>query len=325
MTRDDLLSVGIVGAGRITSTIHVPVLRNLPGARIAWVADRDQDRARQLAGQVGAEAVPSFDARPADLLLLAIPVPGREAVLRHHAAIGTAVLVEKPFANNLAEHEMLQSLFAPDKLGVGYQRRFYATARFVAEARASGWFGKLRRIVHREGGRPTRAGVSDYQDAPAAQGGGITKNLACHGIDLALHLSGAVTARVESKRVEWDGETDRRVAGTVAMEGPDGTVELDIVVTNLEGSDNLVTYEFDNATLVTAIQPQPTLRLSGSTGPFTIGLDHSGFARTSYQAFYLEWAEFAAGVREGRPSQIAAATSLLTTRVIDDLLKETAR
>lgn len=324
MTNGELLSVGIVGAGKITSTIHVPVLRNLPGTQIAWVADLDQDRARQLAVQVGAEAVPSFDARPADLLLLAIPVPGREAVLRHHAAAGTAILVEKPFANSLAEHEALQALFPAERLGVGYQRRFHATARFVAEARENGWFGKLRRIVHREGGRPTRAGVTDYQDAPAAVGGGITKNLACHGIDLALHVSGAITANVEGKRVEWDGQTDRRVAGVIAMNCPDSSVELDIVVTNLEGSENKIVYEFDNATLTTAIQPGATLTVSGGGAGWTIGLDHSGFARTSYQAFYLEWAEFAAGVREGRPSRIAAPTSLLTTRVIDDLLQETA-
>ena len=39
------LSLGIVGAGLIVNNAHLPALRNLPGIRIVWIADRQPEHA----------------------------------------------------------------------------------------------------------------------------------------------------------------------------------------------------------------------------------------------------------------------------------------
>ncbi len=42
-------SVGIVGTGRIAAGMHIPVLRAIALARLAWVADVDDTRGREIA------------------------------------------------------------------------------------------------------------------------------------------------------------------------------------------------------------------------------------------------------------------------------------
>ena len=316
------LRAGIVGAGRITANAHLPVLQNVPGLELAWIADRDSARARTLAQAASVEAADSFDKLPADVVLIAIPVPGREPMLRHFSAAGTAVLVEKPFANSAAEQRRLQSLFPPHAIGVGYQRRFYASSLFVAQAKREGWFGRLRRIVHREGSRATRAGASDYQDHPIARGGGITKNLACHGIDLAIRLAGASAIALEEVALELDGETDRRVAARLRLGGGEDAVELDLLVSNLENTANSVRFEFDNAAVTAPVGPSATVRLGGGaeSAGLELGVERTGGATTVNQAFYLEWLDFLGGVRSGRESNVAAGTSLPTAEAIDAIL-----
>jgi predicted dehydrogenase len=249
-------------------------------------------------------------------------VPGRDEILRHFAAMDTAVLVEKPFANSAAEQVSLASLFQAHRIGVGYQRRFYATTAFIETALRQRWFGRLRRIVHREGLRATRAGISDYQDQPITAGGGITKNLACHGIDVALHTAGATEITLNEASLELDQDTDRRVRARIGLSGASGDVELDLLVSHLDQTSNDVRFDFDTCTITCPVQPSRTLRIgSGADGTGTVvGLDRSDYAFTSSQAFYLEWQDFLSGVRDGRPSTIAAGTALLTMKAIDAIL-----
>ncbi len=71
------LVVGVVGAGQMALEAHLPVLLNVAGLRVGWIADQDRARARsagralRIAGHV-ARGDP--DRLPeADLVLLAVP------------------------------------------------------------------------------------------------------------------------------------------------------------------------------------------------------------------------------------------------------------
>lgn len=321
-----ILSIGVVGAGTIAHNVHLPVLVNLPATRIAWIADQDPPRAARLARANGVCSAAVGDDLKADVVLLAMPLPGREPWLRQFAAKGGAVLVEKPFASDAEQHRAWQALFPPYAIGVGYQRRFHATSLFVAQAVCEGWFGPLRRIVHREGGRKTRVGGASYADLSVAQGGGVTKNLGCHGIDLAFHLSGASDFRIVRRKVEFDGDVDRHMAATLELSGPHGACEFDVVTSWLERQSNEILYQFERATLRFPVTPSATLTIASDGGtPATLDVRANGGAVTTNQAFFCEWAAFLDGVRHQRESKVSAASALIGTSAIDALVAREAR
>src|SRR5205807_335883 len=118
------LSVGVVGAGTIAREVHLPVLSAMPKVRIAWVADRDDVRARALARAFRLPAVslppcPS-ELPPCQAVLLAIPVGARGGYYQALAARGTAVFAEKPFALTATDHQQFLSLFPPHAIACGY-------------------------------------------------------------------------------------------------------------------------------------------------------------------------------------------------------------
>ena len=107
------LRIGVIGAGTIVENIHLPVLANLPGVSVAWVADRSEDRAERLARAFAIDARPLSRTDDADILLVAIPMLGRDQWFEHAHRHGMALFVEKPFAVSLAQHDLFASI-VPD-------------------------------------------------------------------------------------------------------------------------------------------------------------------------------------------------------------------
>ena len=97
-----MLSVGIVGAGEIVSRIHLPVLSACEDIRIAYVADKNPEAARSVAGSYKVAPVTvadNLDMLPqTDVVLLAVPVTARLPYYELFAKRGTSVLAEKPLA-----------------------------------------------------------------------------------------------------------------------------------------------------------------------------------------------------------------------------------
>ena len=96
----DTVRVGVVGAGAM-GTAHIETLaRWVPGAQVAAVFDADLDRAREVAGRVGADVAPSGEdliaADAVDAVLVAAPDPLHEELALACLAAGKPTLCEKP-------------------------------------------------------------------------------------------------------------------------------------------------------------------------------------------------------------------------------------
>jgi predicted dehydrogenase len=66
------------------------------------------------------------------------------------------------------------------------------------------------------------------------------------------------------------------------------------------------------------IGPGDLVTVESAAGATRLRADaDDGAARTSYQAFYLEWRDFVESVRGGTAGGYAASTSLRTTRLVD--------
>src|SRR3989442_9923327 len=96
----NMVRIGILGAGSVVELYHLPVLRNVAGASIVWLCDTDEARARRLRRVCrGAGAYTRIEECPdVDVVLVAIPVGYRRDPLRHVFSSGWHALCEKPFA-----------------------------------------------------------------------------------------------------------------------------------------------------------------------------------------------------------------------------------
>jgi predicted dehydrogenase len=322
-------SVGIVGAGEITRKLHLPVLLNMPDVEVAWLCDRRHSQAVTVGKAYGVKsiAVTEPEALPAcDIALLAIPVEARREYLSVFSKRDTAVLCEKPFAASRAEHEKLIGSFPADRLGAGYQRRFYSSTLLLRETLTQGWFGPLLGVSLTEGDRSRGSGV-DHSFLDDGQGStrGVLFDFGTHGIDLLTHLLGVESFEVRSSQVIFDGGVDRKVAAQIAVQGSNtgaAPIMLNYCVSWLDRQPNIIELQFEHATVWSALTPSAEVFLGNPrrpaeciklTGP-------GGGAKTPNQAFYLEWRAFLDGVRERAASPVAAQTSLLTTALMEELL-----
>lgn len=322
------VTVGIVGAGVITNNVHLPVLHATPGVTIAWVADVNETLAASVAAdnQVpiasldgGVAALPA-----ADIILLAIPLPPRGAYLEHFHGTKTALLVEKPLSNTVAEHRNLVETFPDWQLSVGYQRRFYATFGLVRSIIESGALGALTSISVNEGGRTTKTGgAGQYQSLPVARGGGLVKNLGCHSLDLAIWLTGATGFEIANRSIAWDGETDQACQAKIVLTRPGGApVDLHVAYSWIDNMVNAIRFEFANAVLVAPVSPSTSVDLQDLNGKSIAKLATSvqNGGETTIQAFYLEWQATIDAFVARSPQPISAASTLLCAELMDALL-----
>lgn len=181
--QDKKLTVGIVGVGDVVYKSHLPTLLAMDDVCVAWVTDRDHDRAKQAARSCRVNWLglqEQLSVLPyTDIILLAIPYGARDPyyeVLQHRSS---ALFVEKPIARSADEHRQLCSLFPPSRLAIGLQRRSWGPAVLLKKLVNESVFGRLTRIEFRHGSSAiVTSGKSFVSDVKLA-GGGI---LFEHGI-----------------------------------------------------------------------------------------------------------------------------------------------
>lgn len=324
--------IGIVGAGVIARNIHLPILKNMTNVEIAWITDAKEQTTRSISQAFRVPFV-SFPPSPAELpecevALLAIPVGFRRTYYEAFANRGIAVFAEKPFSVSLDEHKRILGLFPPHRIACGYMRRNYAANLLLRRIVAEKWFGRLQRIRIAEGyrGAGTMTNISHYDDLKAA-GGGILISLGCHDVDLAFYITGTRNFRVSGKLLEMDEKIDRKVEASIKLFNnssyEDESCDFDLCVSWLDSQENSIQLHFPEVIVSASIMPdspvliQPKMSNRGSDQELISKVG----AKTTYQAFFLEWNLFLRGLEEEKPSVMAASTALPTSALIDALYK----
>jgi predicted dehydrogenase len=182
-----------------------------------------------------------------------------------------------------------------------------------------GWLGPLRHIRYAEGGRVTSGGSgAALLDRPHYEGGGVLRDLGCHGVDLVGMVTGQPAWAVGSARIAWDGATDRQVHAEFTLALAGGPCRVDLAVSWLADAPNEMVLTFERAVVGASIRPDGDLWIAAADAPGTrypLGLDAGG-ARTFYQAFGLEWQDVLAALASGTPGGFHAAGSLWTTELV---------
>jgi predicted dehydrogenase len=143
------LGIAVVGAGRI-GTLRASLAATHPAVRFLAISDLDADRARTLAGKVGAQFSSNDNleaiSRPeVDAVIVSTSEHDHTLPVLQALERGKPVLVEKPIALNLEDAARIRTAAADhgSTVHVGYSRRFHRHFLIAKEQIRLGRLGRL--------------------------------------------------------------------------------------------------------------------------------------------------------------------------------------
>jgi myo-inositol 2-dehydrogenase/D-chiro-inositol 1-dehydrogenase len=304
------LHVGVVGVGRI-GAFHA---RTLAGSRAVGrltLVDDDAERARALAGELGAEPKESPEelvAAGVDALVIATSTPGHVPLLSLAASAGVPAFCEKPVALELDVIDALAE--EVDRAGilvqVGFQRRFDAGYLAARDAVASGALGRL--LLLRAATHDPVPPAGDY----IAASGGIFRDLHIHDFDAVRFVTSQEVAEVyadgavrETPWFEQYGDVD---AAAAVLRLADGTLAV-LTGTRHDplGYDVRLEVFGTQDSIVVGVDGRTPLRSVEPGAPGAVADGYQDFLDRFEAAYRAELEAFVATVQRGGPSACTLA------------------
>jgi predicted dehydrogenase len=236
MTQKEI-RVGIVGANADVSwakVSHVPAVKGLPGARLAAVATRNEQSARQAAQAFGADrwfSDPNAMIRDdqIDVVTVAVNVPAHRDLVLAALDAGKAVYCEAPLGRNVSEAEEITRAVRSQHTAIGLQGRLNPSVRRAAQLLSSGKIGRplnARVLATSVGFGPEMPSTHDFYNKASSGANLLTIN-GGHTLDLIEAVLGPIVevdARTEIlwptvKLIENGGERLRETADHVDVIG----------------------------------------------------------------------------------------------------------
>lgn len=320
----DVISIGVLGAGGIANGLHIPVLKQLSGVRIAWLCDQVRERANATAKSWN---VPQAfdrlqDCPPVDAVLVAIPVGRRREALAHIFERRWHALVEKPVAVTASDHVALvrEAERANVEVGVGLMRRFYRStniARLALEARV---FGAVREVWAAEAARSGKTGrQGTYQTDLAAAGGGVLIETGAHLVDQVFQVLNVEDFEdLEASFTKADGiDLEARTVSQIRCAGSNEKIPLHVIISKIRDVSPGVVICCEHATIRFGLGPDAVVDVLDRNDKVLCRLDRGTGVTNLYQAFFREWQAFLEQCRSRIPSLVNASSALLGTRYIE--------
>lgn len=307
------LTLGLAGVGRIGS-MHAnnimglrPVLEERGVHLRLLITDVAADYARSVAGNLGAEAVPSADVMldgGIDGLVVATGTATHPELIRAGVDAGVPVFCEKPVAGNVADSLPVLDYVRANGgvVQIGHQRRFdagYLEARRRYQAGELGWIHSLRAVT------------GDMFPPPVeflATSGGLFRDCSVHDFDILRWLTGREIVEVYARgsnngdpAIGQVGDVDTALAVVTLDDGTVGTVSATRY--NGAGHDVRLEIQGSKASVMVGLDDRTALRSTEPDPGFPRGEPHRTFAErfeAAYRAEMLAFIELTQGQR-GNP------------------------
>ena len=174
------LRAGLIGLGMM-GRHHARVLRELDGVDLVAVADGQGDPHGVAGGLPVLRDVEELIAQGVDMVVVAVPTVGHEAVGLALAEAGVHMMVEKPIADDhVGAQRMLEAFRGRGLVGaVGHIERFNPALQNLRARVEQGELGDVYQIATRRQG-PFPGRIADV---------GVVKDLGTHDIDLTAWLA----------------------------------------------------------------------------------------------------------------------------------------
>lgn len=331
------LKVGIVGAGPVVQSIHLPAIARLGEAvRVVRVCDVDDDIANEVASRVGAEAFTDVDEMLAgtELDIVAICSPHHLHAAHVEAACRAGVPVvfcEKPFAASRDEANRivgtLQMSGAQVVVGamhmydpawtrsenlIGSLRDEAHTVRSSIVMPGGSRFEDFATEVLKRASLPGTAGESEVE-ARAAFLSGVIYGLIIHDLPLVRRFAPAIE-RILDVQVEpgsW----------LISYEGDGRLVHLTGAMTGGWKPEWTFSAFSDSTTLEIEFQPSYVWAGSGKAEMMRDGV-RTSVARADRNGYEAEWEELAS-IAQGAAPQISSDELVADVQYAVDLAERT--
>jgi predicted dehydrogenase len=207
------IRVGIVGANAKAGwarVSHVSVINALSGLKLAAVATRNEQSAREAAEAFGADrwfSDPLAMIRDdlVDLVTIAVKVPAHRELVLAALHAGKAVYCEAPLGRTLAETEEMAHAAGSLHTAVGLQGRLNPAVRRAAQLVASGKIGRplnARIVSTTIGFGPEMPSSHDYFNK-ASNGANLLTISVGHTLDLVEAVLGAIVEVDARMEILW--------------------------------------------------------------------------------------------------------------------------
>jgi predicted dehydrogenase len=318
------LSVGIIGVGDVVAKSHLPVLLELEDVSVDWVTDINDQLAKRVADNYGIKWLPMpanlINLPYTDIVLLAIPYGARDPYYRILRDRETAIYVEKPVARTAVEHKQLNSDFSPSKFAVGFQRRSLGTVLMLKEMVSKGVFGQLEKVQFRHGGSANVLSGKAFSSDATLAGGGVLFEHGCHGLDLALFITGAKSAKSYRVHTILDKDFDVHAEGRITLTNSLCEFDLDFKVSWLTETGEGLTFYFANA-VVYMPMGKPEIIVKSCDGKTLFSLTDSAtlYPMDGFQSLAEYWRSFLSAIQTGVENHTTLNSFLLTTHIIEQV------
>lgn len=289
------MRIGLIGAGRI-GAFHAGTLRGLPGVDSLVITDADLDRAREVAGPLGAQVAESMTellGAGIDALVIASATGSHPELIKRGVQAGLPVFCEKPLAPDVEGTLDVIKATSGSAAGVqiGFQRRFDAGFRAAREAAQSGALGWLHTV---------RSTTLDAAPPPAGYipgSGGIFRDCAVHDFDAIRWVTGREIVQVYATGSNR-GEEFFRAAGDVdtacaSLTLDDGTLAV-VSCARYNGAGYDVRLEVlgSAGSVCAGLDDRMPLRSAEPAEPFPAGPAYRDFMERFGEAYVAELAAF---------------------------------
>jgi predicted dehydrogenase len=189
------LRVGVLGTGSIAQIVHLPVLIDLPGARVEGLCDIDGKKASAIAERlriprVFADEKDMFESDHIDAVTVCSPSHLHERQVVAALEAGKHVLVERPLA--LDAKGAAAAVQAAEKAGralvVAYNDRYRQELRGVKSLVKAGELGEVFSIHGTWFNKKVRLRRPTWRHRKETAGGGAFMDLGVQVLDLCLWL-----------------------------------------------------------------------------------------------------------------------------------------
>jgi predicted dehydrogenase len=212
MTQKEI-RVGIVGANADVSwakVSHVPAIKGLPGARLAAVATRNEQSARQAAEAFGADrwfSDPYAMIRDdrIDVVTVAVNVPAHRDLVLAALGAGKAVYCEAPLGRSVSEAEEMARAARSQHTAIGLQGRLNPSVRRAAQLLSSGKIGRplsARVVCATVGFGPEMPSTHDLFNK-ASSGANLLTITGGHTLDLVEAVLGPIVEVDARTEILW--------------------------------------------------------------------------------------------------------------------------
>lgn len=321
------VQIGVVGAGSVATSFHLPILSNLETAEIAFVADLDRQLALEYGNIYDATPVPSSEPGklPAcDAALLATPVGVREEYIREFGRQNVALFSEKPFAPSYEKHHSFLSdlTFAM----TNYMRMTYSSIDQLGTLLETQMLGNLERAsLSRSMTGATGISTDTYATDSDMSGGGILIERGCHDLSQLCCLFDGDALSVDHASVVWNGDFDVGVSVELEASIDDNDVPIDYQFSMVEPMDNGSVYEFEDATVTfdhvdaeSRLSVTPKSDADVALNEFVL-VPTEESAQNTREAMYLRWKSFLDALTTGSVLNLETQTGLHVTRLMSEI------